>query len=289
MADSVLRVAKISLAAQHVAVGLIDVERDGAREILDGLVIVLDVELRFRAVAIAGCKASISLHGAREIADRGVRAMQGQMSKPPPAQRRRAGWHQLDGLGVIDDGVVDLRKPHIRAGPVVVGGRIPGREHDRAIEILHGLLGEAEREQQIAAIVVDGGELGKQLRREIEILERLPRVPELDVGDAAIVEDRSPAGRSAAMCPSALRYNSAPPARPRHAQARSQRVSAGRAVASGAARRSSGHGSGERHGEQGTNEGLRTDHRSSGVIPAIPAILDWPHTRILSRIRLIGQ
>jgi len=153
---------------------------------------VLYLELRLRPIAIAGGKTSVCLHRPREIADCRVRPQLGEMRKPAPAERSRIRRQELDRFRVVAHGVVDLTEPHVRASPIVVGSRIAGREHDGPVEIFERLVREAERQQQVAAIVVDGGEFRKELGREIEIFEREPRLPELDIGDATIVENGGP-------------------------------------------------------------------------------------------------
>jgi hypothetical protein len=122
-----------------------------------------------------------------------MRALGSQMRAASPAQRRGAGRHELDGLGVVGDRPVDLAELHVGTRPVAVGGGIAGRQQQRAVEILDRLPDCAQSQEHVAAVVVDGGVFRVELDRPVEILDRLLLLLAARVRDPAIVEDGRPA------------------------------------------------------------------------------------------------
>ncbi len=102
---------------------------------------------------------------------------------------RRRLRHQAYRRRVVADGKVVVTLFGIGAGAVRHGGGIARRQHDGAIEVLDGLVGIAERQKKVAAVVVDRRILGEELRRAVEILDGELGLPEARVGYGAIVED----------------------------------------------------------------------------------------------------
>ena len=75
------------------------------------------------------------------------------------------------------------------AGAVIECGDVAGRQYDSAVEVLQRLFWEAERKQQVAAIVVGRRILGKELHRLVEVFDRRFGLTKANVGHGAVVEN----------------------------------------------------------------------------------------------------
>ena len=117
----------------------------------------------------------------------------GEQDTAAASERDGRLGHQLDGAGVITDGVFGLAEAVKGTGAIGVGGGIAGGQEDRAVEVADGLFGQREGEEEVASIVVGCGVLREELDGAIEVVDGELGLAGAGIGDSAVVEDRAAA------------------------------------------------------------------------------------------------
>ena len=182
--------AEIRMPPQNVDLGIPVVEGDGARQILDRIIVPADAQLGRRAAPVGVRKPRVGIHGAGEIADRGVRLAERQQHAPASSERHSALWHQFDGPRIVAQCFVVQTEPVVGARPIGERRRIARCQQDRAIEVADRLFWQAERQQQVAAIVVGCWMFGEKLHGAVEIVDCEFGLTRTGIRDGAIIQDR---------------------------------------------------------------------------------------------------